>query len=188
MRVRSHAVQVFPGGAQVAIPSVAQLPPLVQQPDGQDVESQTQAPPTHRFPTAQGPPVAPHTHAPFAEQVSEVAGHAAQVAPAAPQAELLRVVQTLPAQHPVGQLVALHTHAVPLQTWPAPQAGTAPQTHEPVASHAVAFARSHAEHADPSLPHMASVLAWQFSLASQQPLAQLPALHAPPVQTPSEQL
>lgn len=187
VRVRSHAAQVFPGGAQVAVPSDAQFPPVVQQP-GQDVASQTHAPPTHRFPAAQGPPVVPQTQLPVAEQVSELAGHAAQLAPAAPHAELLRAVQTLPAQQPVGQLVALHTHAVPLQTWPTPHAGPVPQTHEPVASHPVAFVASHTEHADPALPQAASALGWHACTTSQHPLEQLPALQAPPVHTPPMQV
>lgn len=135
------------------------------------------------MPAAHGPPVAPHTHAPPAEQVSEVAGHAAHIAPVAPHWAPLVVVHTFPAQHPVVQLVASQTQALPLHRCPGPQAGLVPHTHEPVASQAVALFGSQAEQAEPLKPQLASVCPRHVSAAEQQP-TQLLKLQPPPVHCP----
>ena len=61
------------------------------------------------------PPV-PHWHAPAAEQLSaRVGSHAKQTAPAVPQAESERGVQTVPLQQLLGQDVASHTQTPPEQ-------------------------------------------------------------------------
>jgi hypothetical protein len=52
---------VAPPVPHVESPLVSHCPPLVQQPVGHDVESQTQAPETHRCPDAHGALV-PHLH------------------------------------------------------------------------------------------------------------------------------
>jgi hypothetical protein len=123
------AVQVWPAGqaAHVAPPvphsdahweGVWRQWPVVlsQQPVGQLVALQTQAPFTHAWPLGQAEPVEPQTHAPLV-QLSAVVPHTTQACPLLPQA-----VRVLPAtqvplrqQPPLQRLVALHAEVqVPL--------------------------------------------------------------------------
>jgi hypothetical protein len=96
-----HAVSPLPG---------MQTLPL-QQPLAQLAPSQVQAPPTQCCPARQVGPE-PHAQVPSAAQLSPVTGsHARHAAPPVPQAAPLGVEQTPVAQHPVGQVVALHASA-----------------------------------------------------------------------------
>jgi hypothetical protein len=90
--------------------------------------------------------------------------------------------QTLPAQQPVGQLAALHTHAPPTQRWPAPHAAELPHMQAPPAQLS-AEAGLQAVQVAPSMPHCAAVGLTHWS-PLQQPLAQLVGsqTHAPPLQ------
>ena len=109
----SHAAQVAPGGAQLPALRGETHAPALQQPEGHDVASQTHTPaapvPTHRCPAAHALPVFPHTHAPEVQALA-VEGHAVHATPLSPQAEVVFVVHTLPAQQPVGQVVESQTH------------------------------------------------------------------------------
>jgi hypothetical protein len=64
-----HATQADPLVPQVAKLEVVQVPVALQQPLGQLVASQTQAPPTQRWPATQAAPV-PQVQVPLALQVS----------------------------------------------------------------------------------------------------------------------
>lgn len=108
--------------------------PCAQQPVGQEVPSHTQVLATQRWPTAHAAPL-PHRQLPVAEQLSERASQAAQVAPPVPQLPSERVRQVLPLQQPLGHEVASQTHPVSVQRWPATQAAAPPQVHAPVALH-----------------------------------------------------
>jgi len=99
--------------AELDVPAL-QVPLLSQQPLKQLVALQTQAPLTHCWPLAQGPPVAPHTHVPFTQLSARDVLHAMQLPPFVPQAETVGTVQVLPEQQPFGQLVALQTQRPPL--------------------------------------------------------------------------
>jgi hypothetical protein len=102
----AHAEPVAPHWAWLG---VTHAPPL-QQPIGQLVESQTQLPPTQRWPAPQVSPP-PHAHIPNA-QLSEVDVQVTQFAPPPPQAIAVGgATQVCPLQQPDRQLVLLHTHA-----------------------------------------------------------------------------
>lgn len=100
-----HAVLLVP--VRQVVPS--------QQPE-QELGSQTQAPPRHRWPEAQGMPLVPHAQAPpLVQRSDEVVLQEVQVTPGGAQAPALRVVQVWPVQQPDGQEVASQTHMPPLQ-------------------------------------------------------------------------
>lgn len=84
-------------------------------------------------------------------------------------------MHVFPAQHPFGQLVALHTQLLPTHCWPAAQAAPVPHVHCPAAEQLLASAVGHATHAPPCVPHVAAVRALQV-VPEQQPAAQLAAL------------
>lgn len=107
----AHDWQVSPPvpHAVSAVPGRHTLP--LQQPLAQLVPSQVQAPATQCWPARQVAP-GPQEHAPLAAQPSLVTGsHLRQAAPPLPQAAAPGVVQTPVAQHPLGQVVALHASA-----------------------------------------------------------------------------
>lgn len=174
-----------------ALPPMPQLPTArsrqtfpTQQPSGHDVASQTQAPPTQRWPAVQAAP-APQTQTPPAVQLSatvELQGR--QTLPAVPHLVKDGVAQLLPSQHPVEQEVAPHPHTPFWQRRPAPQAGPAPQLQAPVAEHPSAETGSQPTHTAPPTPQVASEGGLQVA-PEQQPSAQV-ALQ--PLQRPSVQL
>ena len=87
-----------------------QMLPL-QQPLAQVVPSQVQAPATQCWPARQLAPE-PQAQVPPAPQPSLVIGsHPRQAAPAVPQLAALGVVHMPVAQHPLGQVEALHASA-----------------------------------------------------------------------------
>jgi len=133
------AVQVWPAGQVVqALPppphelalSPERHAPAEQQPLGHDVLSQTQVLATQRCPGAQVAPV-PHRQTPVAEQLSERASHATQLAPAVPQAATDRVEQIAPLQHPPGHDVPSQTHSPLAQRWPPAHVADEPHAHVP---------------------------------------------------------
>lgn len=114
----SQATHAPPSMPQVATARALQVAPA-QQPPGQLVPSHTHCPPLHRWPLAHAPPVAPHTHAPPAEQRSVfVASHAAHEVPPSPQVGKLGATHVFPMQQPLGQLAGVHAHTPPSQCCP----------------------------------------------------------------------
>jgi hypothetical protein len=144
--------------------------PCAQHPLGQEVPSHTQVLATQRWPTPQAPPL-PHRQVPAAEQLSERASQATQVAPAVPQVPSARVTQVVPLQHPLGQEVMSQTQLPDMQRWPAAQAAPLPHAQAPLALHPLALLVSQAAQAAPLTPQVASV----------------GGLHAPPLQQPPGQ-
>jgi hypothetical protein len=172
----THAAPEVPHAAALWLAPVRHMPAL-QHPVGQLVESHTHAPLTQRWPDAHALEV-PHRHAP-AVQRSAVALHAAHDAPGAPHcAAVVGLTQVLPLQQPLGQLVALHTHAPATHCCPGPHAGFAPQRHAPPL-HVSALALLQAVQALPPVPQVVSELVWHTPLR-QHPAGQLAAVH--PVQ------
>jgi len=132
--------------------------PLLQQPLGQLVGSQMQAPPLHTWPGAQAGP-APQVQAP-AVQVSEApTRHEAQTAPPIPHLASLGTWQVPSKQHPLGQLAVLQ----PLQV---------PERHSPPAGQSW--------QASPPVPQVAVELPRAQKFPSQQP----PQVAGPQVETP----
>ena len=186
-----HIEQPEPPAPQnaVVVPGSHRLP--LQQPVGHEVLLQTHAPPTHTCPMPHTAP-APHSHVPTAEQPFALAPHLTHPAPPVPHAAAEGVSHTRPLQQPVGQELALHTHAPPTHACPAVQAGPLPQEHvpslhpsEPVALHAVQLA--------PLTPHAAfegvvQVVPWQHPVGHDAashthapPTHSCPAPHGEPV-------
>ena len=185
------APQVCPAGQVSQAPppaphDAAVLPathiPCAQHPLGQDVPSHTQVLARQRCPTAQTAPL-PQRQPPVAEQLSERASQAKQVAPAVPQLASERVTQVVPLQQPLGHEVASHTQPLVVQRWPAAQAAPAPHEHAPVALHRLAVLLSQATHAAPLAPQVASAGALHTA-PLQQPVGHEVAsqTQAPPVQ------
>jgi hypothetical protein len=155
-----------------------------QQPVGQDVESQTHAPATHRCPVEHAG-AAPHRQFPPAAQESAVTLlHARHAEPPEPQLATDAAVHTAPLQQPLGQLTPSHAppvHTPPVQLWPAAHEGLEPQRHWPVAEQRLAFVGSHAMQESPPAPQLASSRGLQV-LPEQQPVGHEVAsqTHRPP--------
>lgn len=127
-----------------------------QQPPGQLEPSQTQVPPTQRWPAAQTLPL-PHAQAPL-RQVSARRSQLSQTRPPVAHAVVPgALTHMFPAQHPEPQLAALHTHAPPTHAWPGAQAAPVPHAQAP-SRQASARSGSQAPHAPPA-PHRAKVIA-----------------------------
>jgi hypothetical protein len=129
-----QSVHVPPSGPQAESVGAVQTLPS-QQPVGQVLESQTQAPPRQRWPTVHCGPL-PHRQDPVAEQASASSPQSVQAPPFTPQ-----VAETCWAQAPAwqqlpGQERASHTQAPPLQRWPGGHAAPAPHRQAPATVHA----------------------------------------------------
>jgi hypothetical protein len=110
-----HAVAVGTG--------VQRLP--TQHPVEHEVESHTQLPPAHRWPTVQTAPLGPHSHTPALEQRSARAvSQLLQAAPGPAQVAIVIEVQVAPAQQPLLHETASHLHCPPMQRCPFAQSGT----------------------------------------------------------------
>lgn len=116
-----HAVQAAPPLPHwfVLWPVVMHAPPAVQQPVGQLLASQTQAPPTQRCPGWHAGPV-PQAHAPETQPLLRVPSQATQLAPPVPHWLDEGVVHTPAAQQPDGQVAGLHPAQTPLLQGAAP--------------------------------------------------------------------
>ncbi len=154
------AVQVWPAGQAVQAPppppheltlSPLRHTPAEQHPFGQEVPSQTQVLPAQRCPGAQVAPV-PQRQAPSAEQLSDRASQARQLAPALPQVATERVEQMAPLQQPPGQDVASQTQSPPLQRWPPAHAADAPHAQLPSGAQRSALVVSHGRQTAPLAP------------------------------------
>lgn len=145
--------------------------PALQQPVGQLAALHTQAPPTQRNPAPHAAPV-PQRQAPEVQR-SPASPQLEHAAPAAPQAVALVGVQTLPTQHPLGQLVASQTHAPPTHRCPEPHAAPAPHAQAPLRQLSEAGA-PHAAQVAPAVPHVV-VAFCRHVPARQQPVGQFVA-------------
>jgi hypothetical protein len=170
-----HATHRAPPWPQLANVEAMQLPPAVavQQPFGQEAASQTQAPPTQRWPLAQTGPL-PHLHAPPA-QVSAPMPQLVQAPPPVPHALVEPTLQTLPLQQPVGHEVALQTHAPPTHAWPDTHIAPLPQAQPPIDEQPSA-PMPQLMHVDPPVPHALADVVVQL-VPEQQPLGHDFELH-----------
>jgi hypothetical protein len=172
----AHAAPPVPQLAALWLAPVMHTPAL-QQPVGQLVASQTQAPPEQRCPAAHALFV-PHLQAPVVQR-SPVVPQLVQAPPVIPHwVAVVGLTHAPPLQQPLAQLAALHTQAPPTQARPAPQAAFVPHLQAPPTQVSAEVALQ-VVHAAPAVPQVASALAWQTPLR-QQPLAQFDALQ--PVQ------
>ena len=113
-----HPKQVAPAAPQLFADRATHVPvvPPTQQPFGQPTASQTQLPEEQCWPVEQGEPE-PHWQVPLAEQVSARVGlQFTQTVPPVPHVPGDFVLQVVPEQQPLPQLLALQPlHAPPLQ-------------------------------------------------------------------------
>jgi hypothetical protein len=184
--VGSQAVQAFPPAphaeTEIVVVQVPPFAPPSQHPEGHDAALQTHSPAEHTWPGPHGA-LAPHAHAPVAEQLSATAlSQATQVPPAAPQLETDRAAHVDPMQQSPGQDAASQMHWPPAHLCPATQAGPLPQAHSPCEEQLSARLLSQAVQAPPFLPHAATEGALH-SLPAQHPSVHLAVqlLHAPEV-------
>lgn len=145
--------------------------PLLQQPSGQLMPSQTQAPARHSWCSAQAGSV-PHWQLPSAEQLSaRLTSQLTQVPPLTPQVKGLRCKQLPSWQQPSGQEVESHTHRPSTQRAPPWQAEDPPQVHPPSAPQP-SEPMPQARQMPPPCPQSLAVVAWTQVLPAQQPSGQ----------------
>lgn len=169
-----HAAHAPPSGPQAVTDSAVQVFP-VQQPVVHDVASQTQAPPTQRWPAAHAAPV-PQVHAPAAEQPSVVSLlQTLQAWPAGPHVATVRAVQTPFRQQPEGHETGLQPHPPAPQAWPTAHWGFAPHRHSPAAEQALARVASQVVQAAPGAPQDAPLGGATHVFPVQHPFGQLVA-------------
>ncbi|MCU1277246.1 MAG: hypothetical protein JWM53_792, partial [bacterium] len=164
----AQPTQALPAVPQAAAVAVWQLPPASQQPLGQEVASQKQAPPTQCWPPGQAA-LPPHLHVPPL-QVSAVMPHEpVQVPPAGPQLPGPMVTQPLPLLHVLG------SHTQPLvesHTWLAPHCAPL-QPHTPIEQ--VSLAALQSRQVLPAAPHCVfDATATQVAEPAQQPAQKRP--------------
>ena len=152
-----HATQAAPFFPQ-AVTLIGWHTPAAQQPLGHEVASQTHAPPWHRWPEGQVA-LAPQPHEPSARQVLACeALQAVHAPPSMPHWVADGAVQVVPLQHPVRQLVALHSQVPLTHCWPGAHAALVPQRQAPptqvdeVVGLQVVHARPPAPHAEADCP------------------------------------
>ncbi|MDP3238004.1 MAG: hypothetical protein Q8N26_34755 [Myxococcales bacterium] len=144
---------------------VTQTLPL-QQPDGHEVASHTQAPAAQRCPVAQGM-VVPQRQAPDVQR-SDALPQAAHEAPEVPHCEtVVLVMHELPLQHPDGHEVESQTQVPDAQRWPAPQGEFVPHLQAPEV-HRSALAPQLVQ-AAPEAPHWVAVVLVTQLAPLQQP-------------------
>ena len=96
-----------------------------QQPEGHDVASHTQVPPTHRWPAPHAG-LEPHWQTPPTHESAPVP-HATHAPPPPPHAEGVGVVQIVPEQQPLAQETGSQTQDPFTQRWPTKQSSPWPQ-------------------------------------------------------------
>lgn len=176
-----QALAVEPQGTQTS-PFEPQAPALfparqllaLQQPEGHDVESQTQLPLTHRWPEPHAG-LLPQRQPPLL-QVSVLPAHDRQAPPLVPQAPAdVPGMQLLPLQQPVGHELGSQTHEPVEQLWPTAQAAPLPQRQAPAGEQLLANVESQVWQAPPSAPQLVSEGVVQIPFR-QQPFAQFEEL------------
>ncbi len=166
----SQAVQAAPAIPQAATEEGLQTP-LLQQPLGQLVPSQTQAPARQCWCSAQAGSV-PHRQLPSAEQVLERSrSQLTQVAPLAPHVAALRCKQLPSWQQPEGQEVESQKHNPSTQRAPPWQGEDCPQAQPPSAPQPSA-PLPQARQTPPPFPQSLAVVARTQVFPAQQPSGQ----------------
>ena len=183
--VESHPKQVPPSFPQVLSEAPVHTP-VAQHPVGQDVESQTQAPPRQRWPVAHAV-VAPHRQLPPVAQLSAASPlHARQADPPAPQVMSVGAVQAPLLQQPLGQLRPSQVPPVqtePLQVWPGPQTGLVPHRQAPDEAQTLAVVALQATQLSPALPQVVRLRRLQAAPAQQPEGHEVASqTHRPPTQ------
>jgi hypothetical protein len=168
-----HGLHAAPMVPHAVGEGVVQAFPL-QHPVGQEVASHVHAPATQCCPAAQGAPV-PQAHAPSLHESALTGSQGAQALPAGAHAAADVGVHAPFAQHPLAHEVASHAQALGLQCWPGAHPALVPHSHAPPMQ-AVASIGSHATHAAPPIPHVASEDALH-ALPAQHPFGHDAALH-----------
>lgn len=178
-----QSLQSAPAAAQASPEVTVQTPPAraLQQPVGQLVASQTQAPAEQRWPAAHGAPP-PQVQAAVAEQPSAPSPQSLQVPPPTPQEAATCAMQEPFWQQLVGQEVASHTQAPPEHRWPPGHGRLPPQVHRPEAEQ-VSADWPQSVHAPPTGPQAVSEMV-VHSAPLQQPDTQVVVSHT---QVPPEQ-
>jgi hypothetical protein len=142
----------------------------LQQPVGHDVALHTQLPPTQACPMAHCWPE-PQLQLPPAQESARPDAQPMHVAPLPPHWVVVGIVHVVPAQHPLGHEVALHTQAPLTHSWPAPHGAPVPQAHAPAVEQ-VSDLESHETHALPPVPH--ALIPRELQLGPEQhPVGQL---------------
>ena len=193
MQVEREPQLQTPAAEQLSVSSgtqVAQAPPLIphvpteeglqtpllQQPSGQLVPSQTHAPARHSWCSPQAGSE-PHWQLPSAEQLlARLGSQLTQVPPFTPHVEGLRCKQLPAWQQPSGQDVESHTHSPSMQRAPPWQAGDPPQLHAPSAPQP-SEPTPQARQTPPPGPQSLAVVAWTQVLPAQHPSGQELAVH-----------
>lgn len=161
-----QAMQTWPPLPQwLASSAVMQRPPE-QQPVEHEVPSQMQAPALHRWPVPHAAPT-PQPQTPLT-QLSLCESQGAHIAPLAPHALALRVVQVVPEQQPDGHDVASQTQLPIEQRWPAEHAAWVPHMHWPAVQRSAPVAEQVLQLTPPA-PQLETV-----SVVVQMPLVQQP--------------
>ena len=159
-RVGLHDAHTSPGGAQLVTERVAQTLPA-QHPVGQEVASQTHAPPTQRWPAPHAAPP-PQVQPPAMQPSALLGSQDTHAPPPAPHVVGEAVWHVEPVQHPSGQVVALQPAQAPVALQPPP-----PQSSQ----------------VEPPLPQNASSSPARQVVPSQQPAHESPSqTQAPPSQ------
>jgi hypothetical protein len=175
-------VCALPQGAHIA-PAVPQAVAegvvhwllVSQHPVGQEVASQTQAPPVQCWPLGHGAPE-PQAQAPLTQESARTGLQAVHAMPGAPQAAAEVEVQApLWSQQPLGHEVSSQAHAPPEQCWPWGQPAPLPQVHAP-AVHPSARVASQGTHERPPVPQLLKPEVAHV-LPMQQPVAHDWVLH-----------
>ena len=147
----SQAAQAPPPVPQVAKAGMVHAP-LAQQPLGQVLASQAQAPLAHLPPIAQAAPL-PQEQAPLVHPSPRAGSQTAQAAPPVPQVIAAGIWQTpLASQQPFGQDIASQTQAPFAQRVPMPHTAPMPHWQVPLPQLSAELA-SQAMQAPPAVPH-----------------------------------
>ena len=117
----THAPPPMPHAVNDGVRHVAPA----QQPEGHELESQTQAPPTHRWPAPHAG-LEPHWQTPPTQESAPVP-QATHAPPPPPHAKGVGVVQIAPAQQPLAQETGSQTQIPFAQRWPTKQSSPWPQ-------------------------------------------------------------
>lgn len=135
----------------------------------------------------QGPPVAPHVHAPALQALALLGSHGVQEPPSDPQSVVDGPEHAPPEQHPDGHDVESQTHVPPEQCVPVMHCVDVPHLHVPPVHMSASFG-SHGTHVPALGPHSITDGDSTHTLLPQQPIGhdvalqtQAPLTHSSPL-------